>query len=63
MGSEDWSYVLQNVPGAMAFLGATAHGQDPFKAAPNHSNLVHFDESTMSTGIALYTAMALDYLK
>jgi amidohydrolase len=63
MGSEDWSYVLQNVPGAMAFLGATAHGQDPFKAAPNHSNLVHFDEPTMSTGIALYTAMALDYLK
>ena len=63
MGSEDWSYVLQNVPGAMAFLGATPHGSDPFKAAPNHSNLVHFDEATMSTGIALYTAMTLDYLK
>lgn len=63
MGSEDWSYVLENVPGAMAFLGATPRGTDPFKAAPNHSNLVHFDESTMSTGIALYTAMALDYLK
>jgi amidohydrolase len=63
MGSEDWSYVLQNVPGAMAFLGATPKGVDPFKAAPNHSNLVHFDEATMSTGMALYTAMALDYLR
>jgi amidohydrolase len=62
MGSEDWSYVLQRVPGAMAFLGATPKGIDPRTAAPNHSNLVHFDESAMSTGIALYAAMALDHL-
>ncbi len=62
MGSEDWSYVLQRVPGAMAFLGATPIGTDPRTAAPNHSNLVHFDESAMTQGIALYTAMALDHL-
>jgi amidohydrolase len=62
MGSEDWSYVLQKVPGAMVFLGATPLGQDPFRAAPNHSNLVHFDEATMPTGAALYAAMALDHL-
>ena len=63
MGSEDWSYVLQNVPGAMAFLGATPHHINSFTAAPNHSNLVSFDEATMSTGIALYSAMALDTLR
>jgi amidohydrolase len=62
MGAEDWSYVLQRVPGAMAFLGATPPGVDPFTAAPNHSNRVRFDEATMSTGIALYAAMALDHL-
>ncbi len=62
MGSEDWSYVLQRVPGAMAFLGATPPGMNPRTAAPNHSNLVHFDETAMSTGIALYAAMALDHL-
>ncbi len=62
MGSEDWSYVLQRVSGAMAFLGATPKGIDPRTAAPNHSNLVHFDEAAMSSGIALYAAMALDHL-
>jgi hippurate hydrolase len=62
MGAEDFSYVLQNVPGAMAFLGATPPGVDPFTAAPNHSNLVAFDEATMSTGMALYSAVALDHL-
>ncbi len=62
MGAEDFSYVLNSVPGAMAFLGATPAGIDPFSAAPNHSNLVQFDEASMSTGMALYTAVALDHL-
>lgn len=62
MGAEDFSYVLQRVPGAMAFLGATPPGVDPFTAAPNHSNLVNFDEAAMSTGVALYSAMALNHL-
>lgn len=62
MGAEDFSYVLQRVPGAMAFLGATPAGVDPRTAAPNHSNRVIFDEGAMTTGIALYTAMALDHL-
>ena len=62
MGSEDFSYVLQKVPGAMAFLGATPKGTNPFTAAPNHSNRVMFDETAMPTGIALYAAMALDHL-
>ena len=26
MGAEDWSYVLQQVPGSMAFLGARPPG-------------------------------------
>ena len=62
MGAEDFSYVLQRVPGAMAFLGATEPGRDPHTAAPNHSNRVIFDENAIQTGIALYAAMALDHL-
>ena len=62
MGAEDWSYVLERVPGAMAFLGACPQGSDPETAAPNHSNLVVFDEEPLPAGVALYAAMALDAL-
>ncbi len=59
MGSEDWSYVLEQVPGAMAFLGACMPDQDPESAPSNHSNLVVFDEEAMVPGVAMYAAMAL----
>ena len=62
MGAEDFSYVLNEVPGAMVFLGGTPHGSDLSKAAPNHSNRVFFEESAMTTGIALYTSTALRQL-
>ena len=62
MGAEDFSYVLQQVPGSMMFLGATPIGQNPFEAAPNHSNRVFFEEECMRTGIALHTAVALRHL-
>jgi amidohydrolase len=62
MGAEDFSYVLQEVPGALAFLGATPPGIEPRRAAPNHSNRVLFDEDAMATGIAMYTQMALTHL-
>jgi hippurate hydrolase len=62
MGAEDWSYVLQQVPGAMMFLGGTHADRNPATAAPNHSNRVVFDEPAMATGIATYAAVALDHL-
>ena len=62
MGAEDFSYVLQRVPGALAFLGACPPGTDPSVAAPNHSNLVVFDEEPLPAGVALYARMALDAL-
>ena len=62
MGAEDFSYVLQRVPGAMMFLGGTDPTADPATAAPNHSNRVSFDEDAMATGIATYAAVALDHL-
>ncbi|MGI9030058.1 MAG: M20 metallopeptidase family protein, partial [Ilumatobacteraceae bacterium] len=62
MGAEDWSYVLQQVPGAMMFLGGTGDGRNPATAPPNHSNRVTFDEQAMADGIAVYSAVALDHL-
>jgi hippurate hydrolase len=59
MGSEDFSYVLQRVRGALAFLGARPAGIDPATAPQNHSNRVVFDEDAMPIGAALYAAMAL----
>lgn len=63
MGAEDFSYVLQQVPGALAFLGGCPRGTAPAAAAPNHSNRVVFDESTMATGVAVYAGLALDTLR
>ncbi len=62
MGAEDFSYVLQQVPGAMAFVGARPDGLDPATAPQNHSNLVIFDEPAMAVGVALYAAVAIRHL-
>ncbi|MDO8364292.1 MAG: M20 family metallopeptidase [Actinomycetota bacterium] len=62
MGAEDFSYVLNRVPGAMVFLGGTGPDRNPATAAPNHSNRVMFDETAMVNGIAVYGAMALRHL-
>jgi amidohydrolase len=59
MGAEDFSYVLGEVPGALAFLGACPPGIDPATAAPNHSNRVVFDEAAMADGVAVYAGLAL----
>lgn len=62
MGAEDFSYVLNRVPGSMMFLGGTPLDRDLSKAAPNHSNRVYFDEGAMVDGMAVYAAMAIRHL-
>jgi amidohydrolase len=62
MGAEDFSYVLQRVRGAMAFLGGRPLDVDPATAPQNHSNRVVFDEPAMAVGTALYAAVALRHL-
>jgi hippurate hydrolase len=62
MGAEDWSYVLQRVPGAMAFLGTRPPGLPAHEVAPNHSNRMIADENAMAVGIATYAAVALEWL-
>ncbi|HEY5288850.1 MAG TPA: M20 family metallopeptidase [Caulobacteraceae bacterium] len=58
MGDEDFSYVLQKVPGAMAFLGAAPHGGDYRTCCALHSNRMVLDETVMARGIAMHCAMA-----
>jgi amidohydrolase len=62
MGAEDFSYVLQQIPGAMVFLGGTHTDRNLATAPANHSNRVVFDEEAMVTGMAMYAALALNHL-
>ena len=61
-GSEDFSYVLQQVPGAFFGLGATPVGTDPRTAAYNHSAQANFDDRALAVGPAVLAALAMDRL-
>jgi hippurate hydrolase len=58
-GAEDFSYVLEQVPGAFVMLGACAPGADPATAPFNHSADAVFDDAVLSDGAALYAELAL----
>ena len=62
MGAEDFSYVLQRVPGAMFFVGARPPEEDPATAPQNHSNRVIHHEPAMAVGAAVYAAVAMRHL-
>ncbi len=62
MGAEDFSYVLQKVPGAMVFLGATPEGGDWRTCCPLHSNRVVLEETVMVRGVAMHCAIAEAFL-
>lgn len=61
MGAEDFSYILQRVPGAMAFLGVRPEGEG--SPAPIHSNRMILDEDALAVGVAMHAAVALRYLE
>jgi amidohydrolase len=57
-GSEDFSFVLGQVPGAFLSLGACPPGADPQAAPVNHAGDAVFDDSVLATGTALYAELA-----
>jgi metal-dependent amidase/aminoacylase/carboxypeptidase family protein len=63
MGAEDFSYVLQKVPGAMVFLGATPEGGDFRSCCALHSNRMVLDENVMARGVAMHCAFADAFLR
>ena len=62
MGAEDFSYVLQKMPGCMAFLGVAPHDVSHHHAHACHSNRMMMDEDAMANGIALHAAVAHRFL-
>jgi len=61
MGAEDFSYVLQRMPGCMLFLGVAPEGHHDH-VAPCHSNHMILNEDAMANGIALHAAIAQRFL-
>jgi len=61
MGAEDFAFVLQEVPGAMLWLGV----KDPAwpKPKPVHTATFDIDESALPIGSSALAGVALDYLK
>ncbi len=57
MGSEDFSYVLEKVPGTFVFLGAAPEGIDP-DAETNHSPRVQFDDGLLGDQAAALAHLA-----
>jgi amidohydrolase len=63
MGAEDFSYVLQRVPGSMMFLGVMPDGHDGHgHVEPCHSNRMMLNENCMAVGIAMHAAIAHRFL-
>jgi amidohydrolase len=58
-GAEDFSFVLEQVPGAFVMLGACPPGADPATAAYNHSADAVFDDAVLGDGAAVYAELAL----
>ncbi|WP_203310196.1 MULTISPECIES: M20 metallopeptidase family protein [Sphingomonas] len=63
MGAEDFSYVLQQVPGAFAFVGFAPEGSDPATNPPLHNTRMQIEEAMMAKGVALHCAMATRFLE
>ena len=58
MGSEDFSFMLEKVPGAYCFLG----GQAPHGATNLHNPSFDFDDRVLPTGAAIWVELAMERL-
>jgi amidohydrolase len=63
MGAEDFSYVLEKVPGAMAFLGVAPQGSDWASCCSIHSSRMMVDETVLPRGAAILAGYALRFLE
>lgn len=58
MGSEDFAYFMDVVPGVFGFLGS----HDAEHCVGNHNDHYDVDESVLKRGVAMHAQFALDYL-
>ncbi|MER7207583.1 M20 family metallopeptidase [Streptosporangium sp. NPDC000239] len=57
-GSEDFSYVCDQIPSVFVALGACPADRDPERAAYNHAPDAEFDDAVLPDGAALYAELA-----
>jgi amidohydrolase len=58
-GAEDFSFVLEQVPGAFIMLGACPAGTPPGSAPANHAADAVFDDAVLADGTTLLAELAL----
>lgn len=63
MGAEDFSYLLEKVPGAMFFLGVAPEGDNWSQCCAIHSPRMHVDEGALPNGAAMLAGCALEFLE
>ncbi|HEX7012159.1 MAG TPA: amidohydrolase, partial [Steroidobacteraceae bacterium] len=63
MGSEDFSYYTEHVPGFFFFVGVTPPHEDLARAARNHSPRFYIDESALPVASRALAGIAVDYLQ
>jgi metal-dependent amidase/aminoacylase/carboxypeptidase family protein len=63
MGAEDFSYVLEKVPGMMAFLGVAESGADWRHCCAIHSSHMMVDETVLPRGTAFLAGCASRFLE
>jgi hippurate hydrolase len=63
MGAEDFSYVLEKMPGCMMFLGVAPERTPPGKAHACHSNRMMLNEAAIADGCAMHAAVADRFLQ
>ena len=61
MGSEDFSFYLQKVPGTFAFLGI--ENKEKGIIYPHHHPKFNIDEDILPLGTALHVSVAMEYLR
>ena len=62
MGGEDFAYVLERIPGAMAFIGVAPPGEDAATRAPIHNGRMTIHEDWLRRGVALHCGLATRFL-
>ncbi len=60
MGSEDFSYYLEHVPGAMFRLGVSG---DQVGSAPLHTSTFDIDERALAVGVKTFAATVIKYFQ
>jgi hippurate hydrolase len=61
-GGEDFASIVEEIPGAFVFLGASYPNTPPQDREANHSNKAKYDDAVLADGAALLAALAFDVL-